>query len=169
MMKKKNDTRFPSPPSRLRDGSSASFCPYLLLWKYVCFPYSVFLSLLFACLVFYFHISCILYEVEGQGWLSCHPGRAFVCGTGRTEVLSRWGFLYQLWNKSCMEAQPQHRGEQKEQLVNPRTLVGHMLCCAAGNKACRAGIHVWRRCNLRLLKIFHWHWQMTWFPSGEVN
>ena len=94
------------PPSRLRDGSSASFCPYLLLWKYVCFPYSVFLSPLFACLVFCFHISCILYEVEGQGWMSCHPGRVFVCGTGRMEVLSRWGFLYQLWNKSCMEAQP---------------------------------------------------------------
>lgn len=108
---------------------------------------------------FYFHIYCILFEMKGQGWVPSLPGLVCVCGGGQG-ALSRQDFLCQLWNEGCMEAQGhnQHRGEQKEDLINPRTPAWPcaVLCSVAGSKVCRAGIPFWRLSNLKLLKIFHW-------------
>lgn len=103
----------------------ASFYSLLLLWKYVCFPYSVSRSLLFVSLLFYFRICYISFEVKNragshrsQAWGVCVAGGCVPVETCFANYGVKIGLVHQ------------HRGGQREQPVNPRTPSGQcaVLC-----------------------------------------
>lgn len=104
-----------------------SLPPFLLscFFESICFPFSVFPSLLcFLSLSFVLLSYYILFEVKGQGWKSSLPGVGVcVCVVG---PLSQRRRFLPLHKEGCIEVQGIHqpRGEPRRQSANPRTPAG---------------------------------------------